>query len=251
MLWQSWGRPPGFPFWVHVLPDFRRRGVGRELAQALIERATGEANGLWAARPLMEDSPAYHFAPSLGFQQVGKQLIFKADASRFLAETSRIVGLLRARHRVPPAAATQQLTAELIPEVARLLRTELETIAPDIERQMAASLEEDPAVSQVDRCRSRVLLVAGKVAGTLLSRRLPDGHSSAIICNVIEPQFRRGWANAVLLESTTRAGVDDGCPSFQFDCANTHRDTIGLAQRCDAELIRTESLFRYALTAAS
>ncbi len=54
----------------------------------------------------------------------------------------------------------------------------------------------------------------------------------------------------MLLESTTRAGVEDGCPQFQFDCADTHRDTIGLAQRSDAELVRSESLFRYALASA-
>lgn len=251
ILWQSWGRPPGFLAWVHVLPDVRRRGVGRAIAQALMERAAGEASGLWAARSLMEGSPAHQFASSIGFNQVGKQLVFKADASRFLKESSRIVERLRVRHRIPPEAETQQLTADLIPDVARLLRSELETIAPDIERQMTASLEENPAFSPVDRERSRVLLLAGKVAGALLSRRLPDGHSSAIICNVIAPQFRRGWANAILLESTTRAGVENGCPQFQFDCAHTHRDTIGLAQRCDAELVRTESLFRYALTVAS
>ena len=199
----------------------------------------------------MEDSAAHHFASSLGFHQLGKQLVFKADASRFLTESSRIVERLRVRRRIPPGADIRQLTAELIPDVARLLRSELQTIAPDIERQMTASLDENPAISPVDRDRSRVLLMAGKVAGALLSRRLPDGHSSAIVCNVIAPQLRRGWANAVLLESTTRVGVEDGCPQFQFDCAHTHRDTIGLARRCEAELIRTESLFRYALAGAN
>jgi GNAT superfamily N-acetyltransferase len=251
ILWQSWGRPPGFPVWVQVLPDFQRRGVGGALVQALIERSFGEADRLWVAKSLVEDSPAHLFASSTGFDRGGKQLVFETDSLRFLTEISSIVERLRSRHRIPSDAGTQPLTAELIPAVSRLLLSQLETIAPDIERQMELSLEGHAVASPVDRDRSRVLLLAGQVAGALLSRRLPDGRSSAIICNVIAPNFRRGWANAVLLESTTRAGVEDGCPQFQFDCADTNRDTIGLARRCDAELVRTESLFRYALASAS
>ncbi len=149
ILWQSWGRPPGFPAWVHVLPDFRRRGVGRAIVHDLIKRAVGEADGLWTAKSLVEDEPAYHFASSTGFRQRGKQLVFKADSLRFLTETSGIVERLRNRGRIPAAASTQPLTAELIPLVARLLLTELETIAPDIERQMVLSLDESPTIFSV------------------------------------------------------------------------------------------------------
>lgn len=250
ILWQSWGRPPGFPCWVHVLPDVRRGGIGTALVREMIERATGETAGLWGARALVEDSPAHHFACSLGFEKVGKQLVFKANSGRFLAETSRIIERLRRGNRIPANAEARSLTKEILPTLAPLLLAELDTVPRDIERQMLVSLDGDPATSPVDCNRSRVLHWNGEVIGALLSRRLPDGSSSAIICNVVAPQYRRGWANALLLESTTRAGVDDGCPQFQFDCADTHRDTIGLARRCDAELVRTESLFRYALTAA-
>jgi hypothetical protein len=115
---------------------------------------------------------------------------------------------------------------------------------------MLRALVDDPATAAIDRTRSKILLVDGRVAGALLSRRRPNGRDSQIVCNVVGPEWRKGWANVVLLESTTRAGVAGGGVSFRFDCADTNRDTIGLAERCGAPLVRKEKLFRYAVASA-
>jgi GNAT superfamily N-acetyltransferase len=247
LLWQSWGQPPGFPAWVHVLPDRRRRGIGSAIARALIRHAEGEADSLWSARSLPHASPAASFAASNGFAEAGRQFVFKADAATFLNHIVRIVNHLKKRRRVPETSQTVVLSEELIDPVATLLVAELNTVPRDIAVLMARSLRSDPAIAPVDCIRSRVLLLDGKARGALLSRRQAGGCDSTILCNVVAPNLRRSWANAVLLESTTRAGIEDGCRHFQFDCAETSRDTIGLAKRCEAQLLRTEALYRYAM----
>lgn len=251
VLWQSWGRPPGFPAWVHVLPDCRRRGIGSALARELVRRAEGEAGGVWAARPLPEGEPAALFSRSAGFEPTGRQIFFEADAAKFLAAVERLVGVLKSGNRIPERARLVRLEESLVTPVADLLRSELASTPPGIARMLAASLGANPRTAPVDPLRSRLLLVDCELAGALLTRRLPDGRNSGIICNVVAPQFRRGWANALLLEATTRDGIADGGERFQFDCEDTNRDTIGLAERCNAQRLRTDALFRYALASAA
>jgi GNAT superfamily N-acetyltransferase len=251
LLWQSWGRPPGFPAWIHVLPDCRRQGIGRGLAQAVIRVAVGETDGLWAARPLVEGEPQMAFAASVGFEPAGRQLHFEADAHCFLDQVDRIVDLLAARSRIPAGAKLAPLDRDLADSVALLVRSELASSPPEIARMIAASLDSDPATSPVDVARSLVLLVDGRLGGALLSRRQADGVNSRIVCNVVAPELRRGWANAFMLAGTTRNGIADGAQRFQFDCEETNLDTIGLARRCDARRLRTDVLFRYAVASAA
>lgn len=250
ILWQSWGEPPGFPVWIQVLPDRRRRGVGRALARALVNRARGEAQQLWAARPLEEAAPSAVFARACGFEPAGRQLIYDADGATFLAHVAAIVERLRARGRIPAGVEMVDLAPELVGPVAELVHRELNSAPAGLAAMLAQALEQDPATAPVDRLRSKVLLVDGRVGGALLSRRRSDGRDTRIVCNVVAPEWRRGWANVMLLESTTRAGVETGGVRFGFDCADTMRDTIGLAERGGADLIGTEVTFRYAVTSA-
>lgn len=250
LLWQSWGRPPGFPAWVHVLPDCRRRGIGAALARALVRRAEGESDALWAARPLAQGETRALFAAALGFTTAGRQFYFEADARRCLEEAQRLVRLLDARRRVPEGVRLAPLDQQRIPEVTAMLRSELPSTPPDIGRRMAESLDVAPADAPVDIASSRVLLVDGEIAGALVSRRLPEGAAS-ILCNVVAPRFRGGWANVVLLESVNRAIVEGGCGRVYFDCEENNRDTLGIAKRAGARLLRTDALYRYALASAA
>ena len=70
VLWRSKGRPPGFPLWVHVLPDRRRRGVGRALLAAAAEAARGEAPALLAAAMLDLAGEGAAFAAACGLVAV-------------------------------------------------------------------------------------------------------------------------------------------------------------------------------------
>src|SRR5271165_3946478 len=56
VFWQSWAKPAGFPVQVHVLPDQRRKGVGRRLLETAVDMAAEETDGLWTFEAIAEDS---------------------------------------------------------------------------------------------------------------------------------------------------------------------------------------------------
>src|SRR5688572_7624634 len=81
--WRGWRNPAGFPTMVHVLPDSRRRGIGRALMETVRARVADEADRLWVAQSLEEGSEGADFALACGFEAGARQLHFEADAPKF------------------------------------------------------------------------------------------------------------------------------------------------------------------------
>jgi len=248
LMWRSWNDPPGFPLWIHVLPDRRRRGVGRTLLAEIVRQSAGGLDRLWAAQPIAEESEAAAFASACGFTAERRQLFFEADARTFLTQIARTVDLLRRRGRVPEAAELMRIDQVATEDLAHLVASEFRTAPPRLVEMLRRSIASDPAKAPIDPLQSRVLVMDGQVAGALLSRR--TGRDSAhIVCNVVAPAWRRGWANAALLDGFTQGTVEAGCTRIGFDCGEDVHDTIGLAARSEADHIRTEAWFGYALSA--
>jgi len=245
LLWRSWRDPPGMPVWIHVLPDRRRRGVGGALMTALAGVAAGGLDLLWAARPLAEDSDGAAFARARGFVVDHRQLFFEADSRKMLEYGLGIVARLE-RNGLPAGARIVGLGDAPLDDVVRLVTQEFHAAPPQLAEMIRHAMIEDPATAPIDRGGSYVLLVDDAPAGALLSRRTADG-AAQVICNVVSPKWRGGWANAALVVAFDRAAVAAGCFRVRFDCGENVRDTIGLARRGGATLVRTESLLRYAL----
>jgi len=248
LTWRSWNSPPGFPVWVHVLPDRRRQGLGRALLAELIRQGEGELDQLWAAQPIAEASDAAAFARACGFKPERRQLFFEADARTFLTQIARTVDLLRRRGRVPEEAKLVRIDQVAIDDLAHLIASEFRTAPPRLLEMLRRSVASEPSRAPIDRLQSRVLLMDGQVAGALLSRRTGE-NSAHIVCNVVAPAWRKGWANAALLDGFTRGTVEAGCTRIGFDCGEDVHDTIGLAARSEADHIRTDAWFGYALSA--
>lgn len=246
ILWQSWNDPPGFPAWVHVLPDRRRRGIGRALVDALIAAAKGELPSIWAVEPLPEDGDAAAFARACGFTAEHRQLFFEGDVRALLGPITDTVDRLRTRGRIPAGAQVIPLEAAPIEEVALLVAQEFRSGPIRMTQMLSRAMIMDPAEAPIDRCVSRALMVDGTLAGALLSRRTGDG-AAHIACNVVAPAWRKSWCNAMLVEGFCRATADAGCIRIGFDCRDDVRDTIGIATRSDADHVRTDGLFRYAV----
>ena len=251
LAWKSWNHPPGFPGWVHVLPDSRGRGIGRALAETLKRAVEFEPTpAIWAVEPIDAGSDAARFAAACGFARVRSQLYFDTDAPRFLEMTGGIVDRLRQRGRIP--AGARLIGIDHVPpgEIARMVAEGLRSSPPRMEELLRRSIGADPRSSPIDRERSFALMMGDELAGALLSRRQPDGINQTVVCNVVDPQWRGGWANALLLHETTRWSVNDGCQRFGFDCGDDVRDTIGLARRGGADHVRTAEFYRYAASAS-
>ena len=247
MVWQSWGSPPGFPVWVRVLPDRRKAGIGRALLGRIAAEARGELDSLWAIKPLESDGDAAKFALAFGAHCERRHLYFEGDARNFLAYSEPVIAALVQRGRIPAAAAVLPLEQGPLEEVGHLVSAELRMAPPMIAGMLAASAAGDPATAPIDRARSCVLMVEGTLAGALLSRRLAGRNASYVVCNVIAPAWRGGWANALLLDQFTRTTIAAGCFRIALDCGEDVRDTIGLTRRSGAETTRIEGQYRYAI----
>ena len=249
ILWQSWNEPGGFPIWIHVLPDNRRHGIGRALVAASIAAAKGELGSFWAAQPLPENGEAAAFARACGFMAEHRQLFFETDARNFLGPIADTVDRLRRRGRIPDEAQVVPLEPAAVDEVGLLVAREFRSGPVRMAQMLRRAMIADPDEASVDRLGSRVLMAGGHIAGALLSRRTGDG-AAHIVCNVVAPEWRRSWSNAMLLEGFCRATIEAGCTRIGFDCRDDVRDTIGLAARSGADHVKTDTLFRYAVASA-
>ena len=208
MLWRGWSSPSGFPVAIHVLPDSRRRGVGRALLAALQDRARGEADRLWAVESLEEGSEAAVFLEACGFATSKRQILFEADAATFLGHMQPLIARMRDRKRIPDEVTSVPLADVPLREVARLVAIEFRTGPPNIYRMLEQSRDMDPELAQISFAHSRALMIEDALAGALLLK-WNDG-APEILANVVAPEWRRGWVNALLLAETPQANVARG-----------------------------------------
>jgi GNAT superfamily N-acetyltransferase len=249
VLWRAWQTPAGLPIWIEVLPEHRRRGVGRALLDALATVATQEADRLWSIRPIDEASDAARFAGACGATADKRQLYFETTNLDFLTQMTRIVDRLAAHGRVSDDFVVEALAERHLDQVKWLIFDGLTTTPPQLDAMLARAMIEPPETAPIDRERSFVLVADGIVAGALLSQRVTDPPAANIICNVVDPRWRRGAANALLLQRFSEETVAHGHTHIRFDCDEHVRDTIGLAKRSEADHLRTESYFAYAIAA--
>lgn len=251
MDWRLWSEPQGLPAWIHVLPDSRRRGIGRRLLAALAAEARGEAALLWSIRPLDEAGDGAAFARACGAWPGKRQFYYETKDATLLDNLNATIAGLAARGRLPAQANVRPIEPRDLEQVKWLVVEGLSTPPPLLERNLARGMAEPPETAPVDRERSFVVEADGAVVGALLSRRVAREGASDIICNVVDPRWRRRWANAMLLHRFSRETVSHGCVRIRFDCAEDVIDTIGLAHRSKADHVRTEVRYAYAVAAAA
>lgn len=248
-LWRPWQTPAGLPTWIEVLPEHRRGGVGRALLDALVTVAAQESDRLWSVRPIDEASDAARFAIACGATADKRQLYFETTNVDFLTQMTRIVDRLTARGKVSDDFVVEALAERHLEQVKWLIFDGLTTPPPQLEAMLARAMTEPPETAPIDRERSFVLIADGVVAGALLSQRVTQRTAANIVCNVVDPRWRRGAANALLLRRFSEETVAHGHTRIRFDCDEHVRDTIGLARRSEADHLRTESYFAYAIAA--
>lgn len=250
VLWRGWNQPAGLPAWIEVLPDSRRQGVGRALLRSLAALGAAESDRLWALNPVDEASPAAAFARACGADAAKRHLYFEAQGDAFTAEMAGILDRLRGAGRVPADLTIAPLSAANVEQVKWLIVEQMAAAPPRLEATLARGLAEPPATAPVDRERSCVLTTPdGTVAGALLTRRVPGEDVSEVVCNVVDPRWRRGFANPLLLHAFTAKSLAQGCTRMRFDCDEDVRDTVRLARRSGATQLRVETRFAYATAA--
>lgn len=242
--WASWNDPPGFPLTIQVIPDARRKGVGRRLAEEAITLATGETAALLSLRPVPVESEAAAFLRACGFVEQRRTLTFDVRGTGFYGQISRIVERLRRHGRIPEAARILSLRDAPLEDVARVVSVGLARGSASLLALLRSGLREMQA-GGIDPDKSVVVMEGDAVAGALLYR-LHDGRC-LVEANVVAPAWRNGYVNALQLAAAAQNAFVSDAAGFQFDCDEDVVDSINIARRNGGELVATKALFRYAL----
>ncbi|HJP35794.1 MAG TPA: hypothetical protein QF901_07365, partial [Gammaproteobacteria bacterium] len=97
-----------------------------------------------------------------------------------------------------------------------------------------------------DREKSTVLLAGDTLIAVMLVAPLADGRGYAVPARWVAPEYRRGWANVVLIYHSTAQGQELGLDYIRFVAnSKAHDETVRLSQRLGGH--RVTSRHRYAL----
>jgi GNAT superfamily N-acetyltransferase len=232
--WATVGDPPAFPTAMHVVPTWRRRGVGRALVKAAATALRGEAPAMRPWSSVTEASDAAAFCLACGFIAHHRVLHFVGEAERMETALAGYRERLEATGWIPPNARIVTLPEAPLSEVAHLAAREFHSSPAALMARLQGR-----AGTAFDPARSVVLLVDGAVMGAQLVSIAEDGIPE-VDANVVSPKLRRGWANLLLTHEGTRVGVANGSRRFRFFCDERVTDTVKLARRSGAELVRTD-----------
>jgi GNAT superfamily N-acetyltransferase len=240
LSWGNWTLPAGFPLTLHVVPDVRRRGVGRALLAAAADLAVPETDGLWTFQPLPESGEAAAFLRACGFSPRRRQHVFEGHVEALLANITPL--LTRLMRRAGPAAEARiaPLAEASVDDVGWLVSGALEGAAPFA---ISAWMRHQIALGEGSLDRSQVALIEGKAAGVILWRL--DKGVAAVDARVVAAPWRGGPINLRLLEAGLLRCRAEGIETLRFQCDDTIKDTISLARRAQAKEISTTANWYY------
>ena len=242
IFWQSWAKPAGFPILVHVLPDNRRRGVGRALADFAANLAAEDTDGLWSFTPIASDDPAVGFLGALSFGAHTLQFHYEATVDALYAHVEPLARRLDARAAGAAQCEIGPVTDDVLEEVGWLISSSLGGGPISAMRRLRGRLAGAHA-GQDKLDRSQVATAGNQVAGALLWRT--EGDTAVVDARVVAPPWRGGLLNLRILQSGLVRMRDEGVTKVRFQCDETVKDTIRLAQRCNAiETARTALYYR-------
>jgi hypothetical protein len=217
---------------VHVVPPWRRRGIGRALVEAVATEASGETARLRSWGLVPEDSVAHAFLKAAGFAVARRFLGFETDGRQFADAIIPLRQRIERKGKIPVELQIVALRDAPLEQVIRLAATELSIVRGGLAARLAAQ-----DVSGLSTDLSTVLMLRGAVGGAILVSR--DGDTARVEVNVVAPEQRQGWANVVLLEETVRRGLNGGIKRFRFFSDEKTRDTVNLGKRAAATVIGT------------
>jgi GNAT superfamily N-acetyltransferase len=240
VFWRSWRRPSGFPLTLRVVPDARRRGVGRRLLAAAAGLAEAETDGLWSYEAVAEESEAARFMAAYGFTAHHRELHFQGTVEALLHDIAPLAARLRGRGGAASRARIVPLSLAPLEEIGWLVSAELGG-GP---ARALARLRRRTVTDAESRDRSHVVMIDDSVAGAMLWGVAPDG-VAAVEARVVAPGWRGGPINLVLLEAGLLRCQAEGVTRMRFHCDDTVRDTISLARRAAAQEIAARTSYYY------
>lgn len=245
VVWEGRHDPVGALVHVRVLPDWRRRGIGRALLAACAALVEDDADGLWTLDGIDEASPPADFLRASGFAASHRTHYFRVDVRAILALTDPIVERLRRHNRVPASVRVIPLRDAPLADVARLAGQEFGQNPLRVYHGLRAGLADD-AGRTIDFDTSVIVMEGGEVAGGFLFRHGKDNP----IANqeIVAPAWRGTYVHPLQLQAVAARVLASGATMVTFQCDEDVRDTMNVARRTGGEpLFTTAHFFRSCL----
>ena len=217
---------------VHVVPAFRRHGVGSAMLAAIAARGFPILQG---TAEITRERGAAQFADRNHFLCTNSLTTVEGGIAAFRESIRN----LRARIGQDPRLNVAMLHETSADEVARLH-------AQYVARQSDVDTWRGLLTRTPGMNHSPVVLVEGRVAGVLLWEK--DGSTAVVRSRVAAPGPHTRRINLLLLAEALDIGWAQGCRKVRFFYTNAHSDTRKLASRLKAEVTSIVAEYRRELS---
>lgn len=235
----------GFPLHLHVLPAWRRQGLGRALVARLLDQARGWAvDALQTPGSLAPDEPAAAFLAAIGARRGVPTHHYLARTEATLAAYQRREQALQSRGRIPPGFSAVPLHQVPLDAAASLLAWQFGG-GSDAARAGLEQHLQDPLA----RALSFAVWDGAMLAALLLGTAQPAGQASGAALEgrvdhwVAEPSLRQGWAALLALTAHLRALQGLGIAQGRFSCSERATATVNVARRSGATLVALRHVY--------
>jgi GNAT superfamily N-acetyltransferase len=211
---------------MHVVPAFRRQGVGSQIVEYLgqgSERISGIVE-------ILKEPAAEAFSKHNRFERVESLTTVEAAMSDMRDYTGR----LRGRFELPAGAQVVPLSEAPVDQVASL---HAQHVAQEGELNQWRGLVANTPEMNI----SPVIMIDGRVAGILLGKM--EGTTAVVHTRVVAPGYHGSWVNVILLAEALDIGWAHGARRARFSYTDSNQDTQKLAKRFRAEITSVVALF--------
>ncbi len=217
---------------IQVTESQRRHGVGRALLDELIAAAQEKKVTALGCVPLNENSSGFEFLRSCGFQVQARSIKYEAPLENFAAVTAPVYERLVQRRKIPEAAHIIPLSESRRDEVCRLILDNFGFASQQVANRLRGT---EHGFSQT---LSRVALLEDQLVGALLISY--QNARASVDATAVVPEHRHTWVNAALKHSAVQELMARGVALVSFSAnSEQHRDTVKLAQRTRASVVKT------------
>jgi GNAT superfamily N-acetyltransferase len=226
---------------LHVIPPWRRRGVGRALLHAAAQlSAARNAEALYAWEKVAPESDEAQAWQRLGFDHAIESALTRIYAARAIEVLEPLVQWLRDRGHIPDEASLVPLEHANPDEVVKLVTEFLAGAGAEVDLKNRLTGNHP---KPLDPRLSKVLAYKGRVAGAMLGSPV-SADVGFVEVNVVDPMLRGGWANLWLKLEATRDARDEGYNAFLYETHEQHVDTAGLTRRLGGTVVPRVELYR-------
>lgn len=236
-------RPPVGPgIAVHVIPPWRRRGIGGALLDELKQAAQGSsAEAFYAMQKVAADSDEEQGWRWLGFQPFETVIYHELPLAAIESRLAPLHDWMSTKQAIPTAA---EIIALCDADHAAIADLHIEVMGGD--RRMLLSKMRGERLGAYHPRYSRVLLLGGAVKGFILAHR--ESKEVAVVdANILAPDVRGGWANLWLKLEATRGAAELGIERFIYNTFDHYADTRAFSEMLGGVETRRLLLMHYPL----